>query len=393
MIYRKLLLILIGITAIAFYSCNDNPASVGSNLLKNDYVAVKQVDSFKDSLKQSSSYYKRIIPLGTSPTLLLGKHNNVQAAILMRFSIGFNDSILTDYAANKVSITSAVVQLTTSYFYGDSTAPFGFSVHKVNSVWTPKGFDADSLSSLVYDPSNVESNINYKDSAASFNLSSSLTDEWMKELIDSTYSNDYGIYFIPSAGTNKVVGFDVYTSSLTSAVTLSLVLNKPGVYTDTVIFYPSANTSVVTSTPPSGSSDDIFIQSSAAYNAKLWFDVSSVPNNARINRAELILTSDSSASVKGNNYINSLTVYYSKDSTNNLIDTTKGSFSLSSVNNTYDGNITSFVQNWVNSGINQGLLIQAGGLTSGTELFAVKGSNTTDLAIRPRLIITYTTKK
>ncbi len=378
---------------LVLYSCNDNPASVGSSLLKNDYLAVQQTDSFKDSLKQSSSYYKRIIPLGASSTLLLGKHNNVQANMLMKFAIGFNDSILTDYSNNKVSITSATVQLITNYFYGDSTAQFGFSVHKVNSVWTSLGFDADSLSSLSYNSSNVESNINYSDSAASFNLDLSLADTWMKELVDSTYTNDYGIYFIPSSGTNKVVGFSVYTASLTSASSLTLVLNKPGVYTDTLVFYPADQTSVVTSTPPTGISDDIFVQSSVVYNAKLWFDLSSIPKTARINRAELILTNDSTATIKGNSYVNSLTVFYSKDSTNNLIDTTKGSFSLDSVNNTFDGNITSFVQNWVNSGINEGVIIQAGGLTGGTELFAIKGSGTPDLALRPRLIVTYTNKK
>ncbi len=393
MIYRKLLLIIIGMAVLVFYSCNDNPASVGSSLLKNDYIAVKQIDSYKDSLKQSSSYYKRIIPLGASSTLLLGKHNNVQATTLMKFAIGFNDSILTDYSSNKVSITSATVHLVNSYFYGDSTAPFSFTVHKVNSVWTSRGFDADSLTSLVYNPADLESNISYTDSAASFNLNLSIADTWMKEIIDSTYTNDYGIYFKPSAGTNKVVGFDVYTSSLTPASSLTLVLNKPGVYTDTLTFYPADQTSVVTATPPTGSTGDIFIQSSAVYSAKLWFDISSIPKNARINRAELTLTNDSTATIKGNSYVNSLTVYYLKDSTGNLIDTTKGSFSLDSVNNTFDGNITSFVQNWVNSGINQGIVVQPGILTGGMELFAIKGSNASDRAARPRLIVTYTTRK
>lgn len=393
MIFRKLLLFLIGISAFILYSCNDNPASVGSSLLKNDYIAVGQIDSYNDSLKQTSSYYKRTIPLNTSSYLFLGRHANVQASMLLRFALFFDDSVLTDYSNNKVNITSATVNLVSDYFYGDSTAPFNFSVHKVNSIWTAKGFDTDSLSSLVYDPSNIESNINYTDSAASFNINLSVADNWMREIIDSTFSNDYGIYLLPSTDTKKVIGFDVFTASLTYSTSIKLVLQKPGVYTDTLIFYPLDYASVVSSTPPTGSSNDIFVQSSVEYNSKLWFDVSSIPKNTRINRAELILTVDSASTITGSSYVNSLYTYYLSDSTNNTIDSTKGSNLLSSVNNTFDGNITSFVQNWVNSNNNQGIVIQPGSLTGGMELFALKGSNAQDRSIRPRLIITYTTKK
>ena len=392
MIYRKLLLTLAGISILALYSCNDNPTSVGSNLLKNDFINVNQIDSYKDSLKQTSSYYKKTVALGASSTLLLGKNANVQASALLRFLIYFDDSVKTDYTNNKVSIVSASVKLTPTYTFGDSTANFNFSVHKVSSNWTSEGFDSDSLSSLVYDPSNLSSNLVLTDSSTSFNLDLSLVNNWMKEIIDSTFADDNGIYLLPTSDTKKVIGYTALSATYTSATSLTIVLQKTGVYTDTLTFYPAQDVSAISSTAPAGSAEDIFVQGGIVYNSKLWFDVSSVPKNAIINRAELTLTVDSTATITGSSFVNSLYVYFLEDTANEVIDSIRA-YSLSRVNNTFDGNITSYVQSWVDNVSNDGLLLKVANPTSGLELFALKGSNAADRSVRPRLIITYTAKK
>ena len=390
-----MLLIFAGIVTLTLYSCNDNPTSVGSNLLKNDFINVNQADSYKDSLKQSSSFYKNTIPLGESSTLLLGKNANVQSSVLMRFLLYFDDSVKTDYSNNKVSIISAKVNLTPTsptYTFGDSTAPFNFSVYSVTSNWTSAGFDSDSLSSLIYNTSNLSSNLQVTDSATSFDLNLSVVNNWMKEIIDSTFADDNGIYLLPSADTKKVMGYMALSASYSLATSLTLVLQKSGVYTDTLTFYPAQDISVISSTPPAGSNEDIFVQGGVVYNSKLWFDVSSVPKNSIINRAELILTVDSSSTITGSNYNNSLYVYFLQDSTTNVFDTTR-TYLLSNVSNTFDGNITSYVQSWVDNSSNQGLLVQVANTLGGLELFALKGSNAAVRSVRPRLIITYTSKK
>jgi hypothetical protein len=74
--------------------------------------------------------------------------------------------------------------------------------------------------------------------------------------------------------------------------------------------------------------------------------------------------------------------------------TTQGNaIGLLSSDNQYSGDITLFVRNWVSSKENYGMLIEAGSPTSGLDLFALKGSDDSNISERPRLRITYTQLK
>jgi len=59
-------------------------------------------------------------------------------------------------------------------------------------------------------------------------------------------------------------------------------------------------------------------------------------------------------------------------------------------NNKFTGDITSFVRSWVTQNENYGLLLEAGNQVLGLELFALKGSDFSTIAERPRLRVTYT---
>jgi hypothetical protein len=392
LIYRKLLLIIAGVLSLFFYSCKDNPTLVGANLLKNDYLNVKQLDSYTDSLQQTSSSYKKVIPLGGSNYLLVGNNANVQASTLIKYAISLPDSMITDLNNSAVSIISSSIYFIPIYTYGDSNASFDFSVHKVNSVWTTIGFDADSLSGLAYDQTDISSNHQLTDSLVSVNISNTVTENWLKDVGDSTYNTDYGIYISPVSA-KKVVGFELITASATYGLSLQIVLQKSGVYTDTLTFYPSEATSVVTGSMPSAVQGDMFIQSGLSVNSKLWVDISSIPKNANINSATLTLTKDTVSTITGSSYSNTLTVYMLKDSSTNLVDSTISANSLYSSNNTFTGSISSFIQSWVDGKSNQGLLLKTAYPAEGLELFAVKSSNAANLSVRPRLQITYTIKK
>ena len=393
MIYRKLLLIIAGILSLFFYSCKDNPTLVGANLLKNDYINVKQLDSYTDSLQQTSSYYKKVIPLGGSNYLLVGNNANVQASTLVKYAISLPDSMITDLNNNAASVVSSTIYFIPIYTFGDSNASFDFSVHKVSSVWTTIGFDADSLPGLIYDQTDISSNHQLTDSLVSVDISNSVTENWIKDVGDSTYSSDYGIYLTPVSA-KKVVGFELITSSATYALSLQIVLQKSGVYTDTLTFYPLEATSVVTGSMPTAAvQGDMFIQSGLSVNSKLWFNISSIPKNANINSATLTFTKDTISTITGSSYSNVLAVYMLKDSSTNLIDSTISANSLSSSGNTFTGSISTFVQSWVDGSSNQGLLLKTAYPAEGLELFAVKNSSAADISMRPRLQITYTTKK
>ena len=384
------MLIIAGLMTLVLYSCKDNPTLVGANLLKNDYINVKQLDSFTDSLHQTSSYYKKVLPLGSSGYLLVGNEANVKASILIDYAISLADSVITDINNNAVQVVSSNIQFIPAYTFGDSTLPIDFSVHKVNSVWTSVGFDSDSLSALSYDQTDVSSNHRFSDTLVSVDISNSLVTNWIKEVGDSTYSSDYGIYLLPASNSKKIVGFEVLNSSLTSASSLHIVLQKPGVYTDTLIFYPSKDISVVQGDLPPAVNGDMFIQSSLSINSKLWFDISSIPKSALINNAELTLTRDSISTITGNPYTNSLGVYILGDSATDVLSDSTQILTLAGSGNIFQGSITAFVQSWVDKGNNQGLLIKTSTPYNGLELFAIKNSNNANLSLRPRLQITYT---
>jgi len=387
------MLIIAGIMTIALSSCKDNPTSVGAQLLKNDYLNVKQVDSYTDSLHQTSSYYKKVIPLGASGTLLLGNAANVQASTLIMFGISLADSVITDLNNNAVNVVSSTVEMTPVYTFGDSTASLDYSVHKVNSVWTPSGFDADSLPGLAYDQTDMSTNHQFADTVATFDISNTTVTNWLKDIADTTYySSDHGIYLLPTSGVKKVVGFEAVTSGTTLGTSLHIVLNKPGVYTDTLAFYASQDLSVVTGNLPNPVRGDMYIQGSLSINSKIWFDVSSIPKNALINNAELTFTRDSLNTITGSSYTNTLLVYILSDSTNETLADSTQILTLTGSGNIFQGNITPFVQRWIDKGNDQGLLIKAANFIGGLELFAIKNSSAANFSQRPRLQITYTVR-
>ena len=116
--------------------------------MKADYISC--------GVHQTSKYAKEVVPLGASNYLYVGKAANVQASALVKYAIYLPDSVLTDINNNAVTVINANITFQTAYTFGDSNAAFDFSVHKVNSLWTQIGFDADSTLNL--DPTDISSN-------------------------------------------------------------------------------------------------------------------------------------------------------------------------------------------------------------------------------------------
>jgi hypothetical protein len=341
---------------------------------------------------QASSYFKRTIPLGNASTLLIGKSHNVEASVLMKFLIILSDSIRTAMLNDSATVKSSWIELSKVYTFGDSLAPLDFTVHKVNSPWTASGFDADSLPGLSYDASDLSSNRKFTDTLTTFTLSNSIATEWLKESADTTLSSSEGIYFKPSQNAKKVIGYQALSISSSVATLLKIVIEKPGVYTDTLTFFPAQDISVVKGNLPQIPQEDIMVQAGLIANSKIWFDVSRIPGNTLINHAELTFNVDTLETVTGDNYLNSLVAINLSDSTTLAYDTLQ-SIVLYRNGNQFTGNITAIVQKWIDTGENQGMLIQANNQSRGLELFALKGSSAKDYSLRPRLKIIYTSQK
>ena len=162
-----------------------------------------------------------------------------------------------------------------------------FTVHKVNSSWSSTAFTIDSLSELQYDVNDVSSNFSISDSTYSFHIDEALPLGWMKNSADNNLESNFGIYLEPTMLSNKVVGFQALTPLSSQAAKLTVVIEKPGVYVDTISGFISVDISLVDGPLPDLPQGIMCVQSSVSINSKLTFDIGMLPPGLVINKAEL----------------------------------------------------------------------------------------------------------
>jgi len=389
--FKHIFLILSLFILALFSSCSDEPSSLGVELIGSENISAKIFDTAVDTTDQSSSYFKKVIALGSADWVLIGKYQDIKASALMRFVFGLPDSLKNDLKAGNINVLDSWIILRTRYVYTDSMASMNFTVHKVNSSWSATAFTIDSLSTLDYEPTDVSSQFTPTDTLYTFHLDGALPLAWMKNTADKTLESNYGIYLDPTLSSTKVIGFQAFNAISAEAAKLFVVIEKPGVYVDTLNGFIAADISLVDRPDlPALPSGLISVQSSVAINSRLTFDLGRVPASVVINKAEIFITPDSVSSIKGSSSNNSLRLSYLSyaDSLN-----TEGNPSfLSFKDNKYSGDVTLFVRNWISRKENNGILIEAGSPTSGLDFFALKGSDYSEISERPRLRITYTVR-
>ncbi|MBT8379199.1 MAG: hypothetical protein KJN64_08205 [Ignavibacteria bacterium] len=389
---KSLILFFLTLIFITFLvSCTDEPSSLGVELIAGDLVVIKTFDSQIDSVAQSSSYFKNVISLGSSSWILLGKYQDTEASVLLKFIFGLSDSLRTDVIDNNISVLDSWIVLRNRYTYGDTLASMEFTTHKVNSDWSFTQFTIDSLSKLQYETENIGSNLTSTDTNYTFNIDESLALSWMKNSADNTLESNYGIYLKPTDMSGKISGFEAFTALSSEAAKLYVVIEKSGVYTDTINGFIIGDVSLVDGDVPAFPVGLIGIQSGVAVYSKLNFDVSGLPKGLVVNSAELILAQDSVNSVFGTGFNNSLRAGFLQYA--DSLNTQGNAITLAFNNNTFTGNITAFLRNWIDTGDNNGLLIQPGNQFDGLELFAIYGSDASNFLLRPRLKVTYTIKE
>jgi hypothetical protein len=388
---RPIFLVLALLISLLNLSCSDTPSSIGADLLPRDLVNISELDSSVDSLYQSANIYKRVIALSGADRLLLGKKDNVEAGILIKFLIYIADSIDEQLDNNELTVQSSFIKFTKNYVFGDSLAQLDYTVHKINSDWST-GFTSDSLSLLMYDASDVSFNKSFSDSVNSFYINNDLALSWLKAIADSNTSDYKGLYIKPTNNSAQIIGFQALSTYEVPIPYLYVVIEKPGVYVDTLSYFPSLDLSVVSGSLPDLGAEDIGIQAGLNSEARLFFDLSSLSKQIIVNYAELTLTVDTIKTVTGSNFTNSLRVNYVTDSTNNSIDSSLLVF-LDRDSNHFKGDVTVYVQKALLENNNQGFILAAGDKINGVELFAIKGSNAAVFEERPRLKIKYTSRK
>jgi len=108
-----------------------------------------------------------------------------------------------------------------------------------------------------------------------------------------------------------------------------------------------------------------------------------------VNNAELILTIDTLNTITGSSFNSNINAYRITDSSSIAFDESFGT-ELVKEGNVYIGDITPFVNFWLNNRDNHGLLLRSQSFMEGLELFALKGSNFPVQSERPRLKIVFT---
>ena len=230
----KLPLILL-IISLTFISCQDDPTSLGKDLISGQ-LDIITLSSDADSLAQySSSFVADSISYGSADRILLGNLDYVKSTMLMRFGTIFADSIVSSLEEGTLTVLKSEVELRPIYKIGDKTQLLSFEVHKITSDWGSAGFNDDSLSMVTYDPMDLSDSKEITDSLIKFNVDPTVALEWMNALRGDSLSENYGMIFLPTPGTNLLYGFRAfpYVSGDDSPF-MKLILQNADMKIDTV---------------------------------------------------------------------------------------------------------------------------------------------------------------
>ncbi len=372
-------IVMLGLFVI-FFECGKNSKNpVGSKYLEPR-------GSEKDTTFTASpldTFYHKDIECGTSSYLYLGETEYVKAKTLIWFS-DFPDSGIVD---------SAVVTLTPYEIIGSSIGSFTASVYPIKNDWdeyetTWETFEHDQvggeISTFELDAAEIEANLDSLE--ITFRLPVATVQSWMDT---ATADDNYGICISYSIS-DFVVGFD--SRALTDGPQLDLYVSQDTTQLHETIS-PKQDTFIATSLQTERS-DRIFITNGSALRSFLDFDVTSIQEDATINRALIVLHVDTLLSVPDNSTSFYIYAYPINNSVTWPISSVELDSTLSATG-TVSGdsatfNITTIVQNWTSGkSENHGLLLKGSSEVYNLHQRAFF-STESDSLLRPSLEVYYT---
>jgi hypothetical protein len=370
--------------------CQESPTSVGGGILNSsDSLSVNLINSYDKNFAQTTKNFRKQIKLGAASRVLIGRYENVTSTGLIKFSFVLPDSVSLAVQNNKLSVIESWMELPVTYRIGDIST-LNFQVKKILSAWTSVGFNEDSLSQISVDNTNlIISSVLKTDSLFSFSVQNDFVSEWIKNQVNEQRSLNRGVIFEPQTGSNAIIGITslISTISKDKLPKLYCKVSYDGKL-DTVIGYSSTDLHVINNNNPLSGEDKIVLQSGVGLRANLWFDLSSIPSNAIISDAKLILYRDSILTATGSITSDSVFVNALFDSNTDSIYTGLNSRLLARKGNLYEGRIFDIVQYWLSSDSkNQGLQLRIVSEDSNINKLVFKGSKYADTAFRPRLVI------
>jgi hypothetical protein len=135
----------------------------------------------------------------------------------------------------------------------------------------------------------------------------------------------------------------------------------------------------------------MYIQSGVAYRGVLNFNLTSLPKEASILRADLELTLKSASSIQNSYLADSLYSYYVFSDGTVTSNYVEGTTVIGNGSRIYRLAIRPFVRQWIVTGAAQSVQLSGKRETSSFDHFAIFGTgSSTPANVRPRLILTYT---
>ncbi len=377
---------------LACFACSEDPSvlnSLSTKFTDTDIIIVA------DTLEAvTATSFRKYLPMN-GPVNLAGTNGGHEAIMALQFTPGQFPQ------RDTIRVISAELRLRAVTWYGNPSGTLSLTAYKILKSWSSFTLTWDSLD-VQLNPGFYEEGIvrgTYTGMVATdtesivISLDTAMVREWLQP---STFTQ-YGIALVPATGSTFVRGFTPFgVDSIQFQPTLTVIAqNFAGTVQDTNEYALGSDTfagnvdSLVTAT------DRMFVQAGVVYRTKITFDASSIPQGAIVNKAELLLTRDVSASQINKFSADTLVAVHvlttgTEDGTFEL----QGSLATQRSDSSIAFEIRHAVQIWVN-GTNNGILLRANTLSefSTFDLHVFYGPTASDTAVRPRVQVLYSIEK
>lgn len=385
--------IVLSLVLLFLTACQNDPDPTGIGLIPDaDLIGAFQFDSQRDSTAMRDAVYPFIMTHATSTILSVGAADGYNSRALLRWVY------LPDTIAKGGRIVSATIRLRSRpYHIGDIAAQYRIEAKEITSFWNSYTVTADSLDihkNPTFDPTPAgvfDGTIGETDSI-DIPIDSSLIRKWLVNSNAGKYTENYGVLLdAPISGV--VRSFNALDANDLTIPRL-IVIMETAFGLDTLYGQTGDDTYLV-SRDPQVISDRIILEGGVSSRGRLHFDMSAIPAASIINHAVLYLTMDAANSTEYYRGADTVLVYESVDSTENILSSSglisRTDSEMPGVLIAEGAPLTRAVQNWVNHKGNNGLILVAMNENTDLDRIALYGA-TAAADKRPRLVVTYTSQ-
>lgn len=387
--------LLLVVLALGLAACSDDPTEQNALLAPLPFLEVAVRETTITAIDAQT--FRKYVPMNGRYNLV-GQSDGYTAYTAM--------SIYSNLFPTRDTITvvSAQLSLRAASFFGDSSAAFGFTVHRIERNWNQVTATWDSMQSGFYDPSvlrgEYSGGVGADTEMVSVELDTVMAREWFRSVPEGTTVNTkFGFILIPSAGTGVVRGFHSFDAdSVPNAPSIRIIsVNATQTVRDTMVFRLGIDTFAGNVDGLEARTDLLSVQAGVVYRSILNFDASFLGKGTLINKAELLLDRDPLTSrlnrFSGDSAI-AVHTMFEQGYLGGFEALSATSMRKAGTSDTYVVDARRAVQAWAGS-TNYGILLRIDGEREFQtfDLVTFHSPSASSAALRPRLKILYSVPK